>query len=375
MDLQGAVPVDQISKLPSTADQAKAIRERIDAERPRVRDAKQASDRLAQETADLQRRLMATAAQVEALESEKIRLDHSIVTLSRENDRLTKAFARDRVPATRLVATLERLQQAMPPAMALKADDVLAAARGTMILSATLPQIYGKAAALARRIEHINVVRRTLAQRRGEADGNARILARARIVMGRLLARKSAQAAAAAFQYGDLKKKLDLATADAENLNVLLQKVTALRGAPDSPEVEAVGNPGAIALVNPVAGRWQPGGPDGVGGAAAPGITYASIGGAQVLAPAEGTVRYAGLYPKNGFVLILETANGYDVVLAGLGRLDVRLGDRVLAGEPVGTLPSGEDRPARLYLELRHGGQGMNPSPFIAQGSRKATRS
>jgi murein hydrolase activator len=377
MDLHGAVPVDELSKLPSTADQAKAIQDKIAAERPAVEDARKKSDQLAREAANLQRRLIAAAAEVEALETETIRLDGAIAALANENARLTQAFIRDRVPATHLVAVLERLQRNMPPAMVLKSDDVLSAARGSMILSATLPQIYGRAAALAQRIEHLKAVRGALIARRRDAARTGRRLAGARVEMVRLLARKRVQAAAAAFQYGDLKQIFDQATAEATNLDALLKKVAALRTLPSSQGVAAVGaadGPAGIVLFVPVAGTISRGGPDGLGGAAAPGITYSSLAGAQVIAPAEGRVRFADLYQKNGYVLILETATGYDVVLAGLGSLDVRLGDRVLTGEPVGTLPGDEDRPHRLYFELRHNGQGMNPAPFIATGSRKVKR-
>ena len=54
--------------------------------------------------------------------------------------------------------------------------------------------------------------------------------------------------------------------------------------------------------------------------------------GAQVIAPADGKVLFAGAYHKEGQVLILEITTGYDVVLSGLGRVTVRLGDELLAG-------------------------------------------
>jgi len=41
--------------------------------------------------------------------------------------------------------------------------------------------------------------------------------------------------------------------------------------------------------------------------------------GARFIAPGDGKVLFAGPYHKEGQVLILETAAGYDIVLAGLG--------------------------------------------------------
>jgi septal ring factor EnvC (AmiA/AmiB activator) len=70
----------------------------------------------------------------------------------------------------------------------------------------------------------------------------------------------------------------------------------------------------------------------------------------------------------------LELAAGYDLVLAGLGRVYVRPKDEVLAGEPVGIMPkSGRD--IRLYFELRQNGHGANPAPWMAAELRKAQKS
>jgi len=380
-DLSGAVPVENISKLPSTAAQVQALKDKIARQQPAVGSAKKKRDILAHETFALQKRLVVAAAALSALEQEKIRLDRDMAWLTAENAKLTEIFARDRVPVSHLIAVLERLQHDMPPAMVLKSGDVLAAARGAMLVGATLPEIYGRAALLARRIEHLGKVRQALVARRADAVHNAAQLAKANVEMNRLLAQKQVQAAAADFEYGDLKQKLDQTAHEAANMQALLDKVAALRGRPASQGVVTVGAGESDAfehgaprsfLLRPVAGDTRPGGPDGMGGEEAPGVTYASLSGAQVVAPAESKVLFGGPYPKIGQVLILEMANGYDVVLAGLGRLDVRLGDRVLAGEPVGKMPTGEDRTSRLYFELRHNGRGMNPAPFIDPGLRKA---
>jgi septal ring factor EnvC (AmiA/AmiB activator) len=99
-----------------------------------------------------------------------------------------------------------------------------------------------------------------------------------------------------------------------------------------------------------------------------------------VIAPSDARVLFAGPYHKSGQVLILEITTGYDLVLAGLGRVTVRPNDEVLAGEPVGSMPaqsgsadngsSGE----RLYFELRQNGHGLDPRPWLSLELRKAKR-
>jgi septal ring factor EnvC (AmiA/AmiB activator) len=71
-----------------------------------------------------------------------------------------------------------------------------------------------------------------------------------------------------------------------------------------------------------------------------------------------------------GQVLILELAGGYHLALAGLGRIDVHIGDVLLAGEPVGTLPEGKTAP--LYMELRRNGKVVDLAPWVSADIGKA---
>jgi len=104
-----------------------------------------------------------------------------------------------------------------------------------------------------------------------------------------------------------------------------------------------------------------------------PGLTYVTRDSAQVIAPSDGRVLFAGPYHKSGQVLILEITTGYDLVLAGLGRVTVRPNDEVLAGEPVGSMPAQSGSPTeRLYFELRQNGHGLDPKPWLSLETRKA---
>ncbi len=315
------------------------------------------------------------------LEREKISLDADIVRLTARYETLSASFAHDRVSVVRLLAILERLQHDMPPAMVLKPDDALGAARSTMLIGASLPSVYGAAAALARRIDALQNTRLALIARRAEGARNTAQLVQARVDLDQLLARKQFEAEAATSQYGDLKTRLDAAAGQAADLATLLAKVAQLRAQPAEQAIVVVtAQKGADAdflktasLRRPVVGRPVPGGLDGVGGASAPGMTFAAAPGARVIAPSDGQVLFAGPYHKSGQVLILEMTAGYDVVLAGMDRVNVRPEDQVLAGEPVGTM-SNIGREERLYFELRRNGHGVNPAPWLAIELRKAQK-
>jgi septal ring factor EnvC (AmiA/AmiB activator) len=324
---------------------------------------------------------MTTAAQVQELEGERSRLDIEIAKLEAEDALQSAAFARDRVSVSHLLGLLERLQYDMPPAMAVKPNDALGAARGAMLIGASVPHVYGAAAALAERIKALRETRLELVTRRAEGVRNAAQLTAAEQQLDQLLAIRQREAAAANSVYGGLQSRLDVIAKAANDLSSLIRRVASLRGQPGGSDMVVVGplNGSALgtlhkdSLLNPAVGGIVPGGIEGLGGAGAPGVTFITDANALVIAPTDGKVLFAGPYHKTGQVLILESPGGYDLVLAGLDRIAVRPNDQFLAGEPLGTMPRTKD--ARLYFELRQNGKGISPAPYLSVALRKAKRS
>jgi septal ring factor EnvC (AmiA/AmiB activator) len=378
-DMSKAVPADQAAKLPSTEEQYKSLKQKAEQVRPGVESAKTKSETLKAQADALRRRLIDTANRVQTLEEEKGQLDVEIVQLSAQEKSMSESFSHDRVRVARLLAILERLQHDNPPVIALRADDALGAARGAMLLGASLPRVYGAAAALARRLDALRQTRVELVIRRSQSDRNAQQLAAAREELDQLLAMKQQEAADAALTYGKLQATLDGIASQAADLGELLQKVAALRAAPSGQNIVVVTADGTAAkglkrdgLLRPVIGRIV----DSMavpGGISGPGVSFLTPSAAQVVAPADSQVLFAGRYHKTGQVLILEMPGGYDLVLAGLERVDVRPGDQLLAGEPLGNMP--QDGEGRLYFELRQNGKSASPAPWLQIDLRKAKRS
>jgi septal ring factor EnvC (AmiA/AmiB activator) len=95
------------------------------------------------------------------------------------------------------------------------------------------------------------------------------------------------------------------------------------------------------------------------------GLIIATRGSAQVVAPYDGHVAFAGEFRGYGLLLIIEHGEGYHTLLAGMDRIDSIVGQRVVAGEPVGIM-GGEDVRPTLYVELRRNGQPVNPLPWLS---------
>ena len=83
---------------------------------------------------------------------------------------------------------------------------------------------------------------------------------------------------------------------------------------------------------------------------------------------------YAGPFRNYGQLLILNAGGGYHVLLAGMDRISVDLGQFVLTGEPVAvmgsgsqiaaTLATGSSQPV-LYVEFRKDGTPVDPRPMV----------
>jgi septal ring factor EnvC (AmiA/AmiB activator) len=104
-------------------------------------------------------------------------------------------------------------------------------------------------------------------------------------------------------------------------------------------------------------------------GGPANGLSYHAPPSARVISPCGGRVVFAESFRSYGLLVIIDCGGGYHVVLSGFDRLDVKLGQSLLAGEPVGIMPDWEPgttarRPA-LYVELRHDGSPVNPAPWL----------
>jgi septal ring factor EnvC (AmiA/AmiB activator) len=105
------------------------------------------------------------------------------------------------------------------------------------------------------------------------------------------------------------------------------------------------------------------------GGGRANGLTLAAPQGARVASPGAGLVQYVGPVKGWGVILILRLAGGYHLVLAGLERSSVEVGQSVAPGQPVGWMPDRRQSSAELYLEVREQGSPVDPARWLNKNS------
>lgn len=340
-------------------------------------------DRVSAEELALRKNLVTNGVKVQQMEQTATQ---SATELDRLNDRIASAktgLARDQSQLVLAIAVLQRIRVDQKNGVLTTAREAARAIRASQQIGAVLTPLSEDATRLEAQLKTLVNLESAAADKRAETSRNQAALNDTRDDLDRLIAEKHAQQESLAAKADELQKVIDDIGREAGSLKALMDRIAGLRTTPNgiAPRVKAVG-PGSSSVTTlargglrpPVAGKSIPGDPGGPGvtpGAGGPtGLWYQGTGRGEAVAPADSEVVFAGPYQKLGQVLILELAGGYHLALAGLGRIDVHVGDLVLAGEPVGSLPEGKSAP--LYMELRRNGKVVDPAPWVSADIGKA---
>ena len=98
------------------------------------------------------------------------------------------------------------------------------------------------------------------------------------------------------------------------------------------------------------------------------GLDIANSPGTQVVAPAMGTVVYAAAENGYGNVIVIDHGFGLKTRYGHLAKINVRLGDRVQRGQPIGAIGNtGRSTGPHLHYEVRVDGVPENPRKFILE--------
>ncbi|NYD88330.1 septal ring factor EnvC (AmiA/AmiB activator) [Sphingomonas melonis] len=98
-------------------------------------------------------------------------------------------------------------------------------------------------------------------------------------------------------------------------------------------------------------------------GVRARGLTFAVAPNAAVRAPAGGIVRYARAFRGYRGIVIIDHGDGWTSLVTGLAAPQVRVGQRVAAGAPLGRAATGEE--PQVTVELRRRGRPMDIAALL----------
>jgi septal ring factor EnvC (AmiA/AmiB activator) len=367
---------------------------------------------IGQDRSKLNQQLIDIAALVRGVETRIGETEGRLRPLDIREQQIKGSLDSRRSEIVEVLAALQRAGRRTPPALLVRPEDALQSLRTAMLLGSVVPELRGRAEKLAADLGELVSVRQRIATERDVLAHDRDKLKDDQVRLAALVEeRQRKQSAIEKDMEAEGARAINLSR-QVDSLQGLIAKMeqdlksaakaattASLQGAPvapnGKPNLGALKDPArltpAIAFASakglfalPVNGRKirDFGGSDGAGGAEK-GISLATRAGAQVTTPCDGWVVYSGPFRSYGQLLILNAGGGYHVLIAGMERISVNIGQFVLTGEPVATMGSTSQvasilattasQPV-LYVEFRKDGTPIDSGPWWAANEGEKVR-
>ncbi len=382
---------------------------------------------LAEERARLNGALIEAGKSVQASEAKLSDTEGELAELTDQVTVIQTSINERKAAIVKMLSAMQRIGRTPPPAIVTRRDDALAVVRGAMLLAEVSPELNYQADTLSESLEGLVAIENRIRTQRDEQKRDRDALAVEQDRLDKLIAEKKSKQtqgeaeltrlsqsakdlATEVVSLNELVDQLDVRIAKAEvaqydaeiaaekalrarlqqevmatpaNENVIEIKPDPKKVAFASPDRMKPAMPFDRArgtLRRPAQGRQTHGfGDKDPSGAEVQGVSVQTRGEARITSPSDGWVVYSGPFRSYGQLLIINAGGGYHILLAGMSRIDVSLGQFVLAGEPIAVMgnsatssSSGKERPRPvLYVEFRKDGRPIDPGPWWAEASRK----
>jgi murein hydrolase activator len=385
-----------------TADDLAKVEAARDAALKRLKALETASKSAAREVSDIDIDLLIAASDSSRREEAANAAEERLMLLSSDMDLARQRLTGDEAALEDLLAALMTFGSRRPPALAASPEDTGAAVRAAILMGDAAPALSERAKALKSQIEELNsLTAQTKREREILTNEEAALIAR-REEIEALAAEKRLSSVSLAAETRALRNETDRLGREAETLRDLLEGLA--KAAPATPGLKpgqkpAVKPSAKPAIASAVKPRDLPGGATSgaalrpapavvagsplapavgtrvrkfgavVNGAKHEGLTLATRSAAQVIAPKDARVQYAGVFRTYGLMVILDVGDGVLVIVSGLDSLYPEAGQWVLAGEPIGRMADQKSPSPELYLEVRRNGEPVDPEKWLGRGA------
>lgn len=391
---------------PSKADTAahlKDIEKQIEEGRSHKKELTGKAEEIKKEADKLRQELITTAAQAQDLEVKVTALEDKLKDLTRQESEKAKDLASRRDELSELLAGLQRFSEQPTVTLIARPATVIDTARTGLLLDRIIPTLSARAHELGQKVAAIKALRADIDMQRVSLASDSEALKNKRDELDQLLAQKAEERERTLAEASETDKRTAKLAAEATDLKSLidqLEKQEKAQAAIDRAAREAAERAGKpkpevsqdmTALIErpfstvrgtlplPAKGKIVTlYGQDGGNGVPEKGVVIATRAHAEVVAPYDGRIVFAGRFRHYGQLLIISHGEGYHTLLAGMSRIDGVVGQWVLAGEPLGQMGNGSSdglpgSQPRLYVELRKQGEPINPLPWLAASERKVS--
>lgn len=359
------------------------VKQRLNAEENRKDALAKQVKSLEKELDSIRGKMVGVADSVRKNETTLRNTEDQIAQLETEKNEIQKRLEADYGSMANVLLALERLRRVPPEALIVRPNAPLQTAQTAMVMQSVLPTLNTRAKALAADLARLDTLTKDLTTKREDAAKNLESLKSEQEKIAALTTERQKLFRDTQNDFGESKQNAQRLAAQAKSLQDLMnrlkqqqaqererQRLSALSDKPNAKKRNRVTPlPQAGQPRLPISGiiKTAFGERDDIG-ATSRGLSIESRAGNLIVAPMGGVVRFAGQFQNYGNMVIIEHKGEYHSLIAGLGRIDAAVGQKVDAGEPVGILSSASSRgenPA-LYFELRQNGQPIDPARKVA---------
>lgn len=306
------------------------------------------------EVASTKKKLVRAGEQVSNLEEQRGAVARKIADLDAQRDKLQKSLDANQTRISDAAASI--LFVASHPSF--DTDNMREYVLTSAVLSGAAARFDDQIQTATKQIQELAKIRDARAIEKEKLDRTAKKYAAEKNQLDKLLRTRAAQNEQLKSEQAALQKKLRELSARAKSISELSAGV-------GSSQMSGDARFSYRKLNQPVRGRVVVHfGEKTALGLKSDGWRIRTRGDALVLAPADGTVKFADSFRGFGRVVIMSHKNGYNTVMTNLGDIDVMVGQDVLAGEPIGRM--NPDRP-EMYLEVRRGDAAVDPSRLFKE--------
>ena len=370
--------------------QLESIAQRLTTGQDRASALEKRSQDLVAELSELRRQSIDIARRAQESEALMSQLERQLTNLKEEAIHRESLLKLRRRQLSGTLGALERLSLNPPRSLLLGPGSPIDAVRSALLLRTALPRLSSDAEALRREIDTLEQVKLDIQAQSATLARTSDTLETERARLTPVMQRKAALQKQTEMESRRVAKEIGELVSQAQSLRELMSRLgTRNHGVlkPPSRRETAPTLSTSVLLARPVGIRPFPtNGPVALPvqgrveqrygestefGNASRGITIATREQAQIVAPHDGRVAFAGSFRRYGQILIIEHGGGYHTVLAGMAQIDCVVGQWLLAGEPIGSMGRADSEETTLYVELRRDGQPINPLPWMTAGGQK----
>ncbi|WP_405049627.1 murein hydrolase activator EnvC family protein [Rhizobium sp. BE258] len=408
-------PPDPAAELARKRDETRAeldaLSKTINLSSDKVNELEKSIADLDKSSSSIRQALIDSAARRKMLEKQILNSEKKLADLGVKEDGIRRSLHDRRGLLAEVLAALQRMGRNPPPALLVTPDDALASVRSAILLGAVVPGMRKETDRLTADLNNLAALQTASAKERAGLTATMTNSIEEERRMDLLLAendkhsrssaaeldaekRRSEELAGKATtleglvasmesEISSVREAAQAARREEENRKLLTDeqraqaKALADSGVPDKNRIAPAYPFGELKakLELPVAGDIlrQFGDADGTGHEAM-GMTLATNPDSVVTAPADGLVVFAGAFRSYGQMIILDTGDGYHLVLSGMDTISTRQGKFVFAGEPLAAMGAKRvasatalaletNRPT-LYIEFRKDGKPVDSRPW-----------